>query len=113
MSITGMFDHTARVMRPTETEDQYGDVIHTYAEAAVIPLALVPPKLTLRDAGPGDQPAGRMEAYAAADAGLTRQDVLDVTAGPEAGTRWRVLSVAHPRGNHAEAVCEPFSGDLT
>lgn len=113
--IARLFDHTVNLHRPNEARDEYGGTTTTYT--AVITgtepnAALVPPKRRLRGYGAGEAPAGETELYVAADADVQRRDVVEVTAGPEAGTTWRVLDVHTPRGHHTEATVEFYTGEL-
>lgn len=116
--IEGLFDHVARVLRPSEdaSGSPVGYAGETYAEAVPAPLtpnvAIVPPTRGRLPLAAGERITGQTEAFAAADFDLERNDVLDVTAGPEAPSKWRVVDLRRPRGHHTEATLEVFSGDL-
>ena len=113
MSIARLFDHTAQVYRLTETVDEYADAVNSYAtQGDPLPCAIVPPKFRPAQTDAGAELQGVTEVYLAADADVEMNDVLDVTAGPEAPTKYIVLSTAHPRGHHTEARCAPFTRTL-
>lgn len=116
MRIQALFDHQVRVHRPTESKGALRDITKTYTAVGAAPTtpnaAIVPPKLRLTDYGPGEQAAGSLEAYMAAGADVQADDVLDVTSGPEAPVKLRVLSATRPRGHHTELQLEPWEGSL-
>lgn len=116
MSIEALFDHEVRVYRPTEGTTDYG-AAETLSPVGDVPTgpnaAIVPPKLGLQNVEAGERPSGTLDGYMAADADVSRRDILDVTSGPEAPTKLRVLSLSRPRGHHTELRLEPYTGDLS
>lgn len=113
MSIPGLLDHTATVRRLSETLNEYREKVNTYtAQSNPVRIALVPPRETRSDLGAGDMERGLLEGYARANANIQKEDILEVTKGPEAPVNLRVLTLAHPRGHHVEFTCERFTGAL-
>lgn len=114
MSLQTLFDATLRVYRPTETKDQYRTVERTWVQVGSDPSVpngtISPPELRLTDLGAGERPAGSTEAYMEPDADVEIGDVLDVIGGPETGRRYRVVSLARPRGHHTEMLVEIWGG---
>jgi hypothetical protein len=95
---------TGTPLRSTKTV--YPEVEQAWAE-------LRPPKLMASSFGAGEQPTGSMEAELHEGADVRFRDVLEVLAGPEAGTAWRVVAPPHRPGNGPLLVMlELFSGDL-
>lgn len=102
------------VQRPNESRDAYGDVAAGYAALpATIWVDIQRERSTIIDRGPGDQPAVSAKGFAQYGANVQLRDVLDVTGGPESGSKWRVLGLFHPRAKHTELVLEQFTGSLT
>jgi len=112
VSLPELFDHAAEVLRPGETRDPFGDVLTTYPTVDTIALALVPPRMGIRDMGPGDVSVDQLEGYTDAHADLRARDMLRVTAGPESPSVWRVLGVRRPRGHHAEFLAQRYEGPI-
>lgn len=100
--------------RLTETTDAGGERINSYAQqSGVERLAIVPPKETRADLGAGDRSRGLLQGFARSAANIAEEDILNVTKGPEAPVKLRVLTLAHPRGRHTEFTCERFTGALS
>jgi len=120
MSIAALMNHVCTVHRVTdETVDEYGDVIGAYSPQGTERLAMSPPRGGQINYGPGVQPGGILAGAMRPDADVEFMDVLDVTSGPEAPSKWRVTAVAHPkghhthpRGHHTELVLERYTGDI-
>jgi hypothetical protein len=72
----------------------------------------LPAFLTLRSYGAGEVGAGTREVHVHPNIDVTERDGVQVTAGPEAGTRWRVVDV--DRGDPAlwRLRLEPFTGSF-
>lgn len=107
--IEALFDHVATVYKFSEAvTGGLRAVVNTYAEGPEESCYFDPATFPVRD--------GRTEGisviYLRADADVVRNDVLDVTSGPNAPKRLKVLAVARPRGHHIECTCEPFAGVL-
>ena len=113
MSIRHLFDHTVTVYRVSETRDPWGGTQTTWAAVYEGPAAVIPPnQRTIASYGAGEQPSGHMEVYLGKDADVQIRDGVHVTAGPEAGTKWRVVTVHTPRGHHTEARLEVYNGSF-
>lgn len=117
--IAHLLNGEAVLWRLTETVDELGDAINTYVPqhgGVAQPIRITPPKGGLSGTAAGMRPVGQEVAFGLGDLGAQRTDILDVAAGPEAGTRWRVLEVAHPSGtpvaHHTEMTVEPWTGKL-
>lgn len=115
MSIRGLFKHQVEVWRPTQTRGEFREVIDDF-DRVTVPTRNnaepVPPNMRLEDPGPGEASAGRVTWYMDRMTDVEEQDVLKVTAGPEAPSLWRVVSKAFPRAHHFELVVEPWHGTL-
>jgi hypothetical protein len=102
------------VYRTTETRDEYGDVDPGWAAQRVqLWVDIQRDRSALVDRGPGDQASVAAKGYAHYGVDVRARDVLDVTDGPEAGTKWRVLAAFHPRARHTELTLEAFTGSLS
>jgi hypothetical protein len=102
------------VYRTAETRDDYADVAAGWgAQPTAIWVDIQRDRSVLVDRGPGDQPATAAKGFAHYGVDVVARDVLSVTGGPEAGTKWRVLAAFHPRAKHTELVLEQFTGSLT
>jgi hypothetical protein len=117
MSLRRLLVSTATIWRPTQTADAFGDKPFTYTAGATVKCRVVPPKGTLEDLGPGEQPTGNVIGYFLPGAGVQIRDVIQITDGPEAGRRYRIMDVADqakmtPTVHHVETVMEPFAGTL-
>ncbi len=114
MSIERLFDHHAEVWRITETVGD-GAQLDRSPVAVEVPdgfnCAIVPPQLSLPIVGPAETSSGRVEFYLHKSIDLKDGDVLELTDGPDSPSEWRIVSVAHPRGHHVEAVGEPVPED--
>ncbi len=66
-------------------------------------MELREPRRTLKDYGAGEAPSGEMEALGHLHTDIDVRDGIEVLSGPEAGSRWRVMTVDHPRGNSTHA----------
>lgn len=109
----GELRNRATAYRPTETPDEYADVLSGYAEGDSFWVGIKRERNGLIDQGPGDQPAVTAIGQARFGVDVLARDVLDVVSGPEVGTRWRVLAAFHPAKRHTDLVLEQFTGDLT
>jgi len=119
MSLASLMNHICTVHRAAETTDEYGDVVGPFASVGTERLAMSPPKGGMINYGPGMQEAGVLAGAMRPAADVKRLDIIDVTSGPEAPSKWRVTAVAHPRGHHThprghhtELVLEPYTGDI-
>lgn len=118
MSIERLMHHKAQVWRPTESQGADGEVVDTFALVTDPTSNNAEPWVmdrVLRDAGPGEQLVGNRHWVLRRDASPQKFDVLRITAGNMAPSRYRVLDV-FPAGNgtlhHYEALTEPWEGLL-
>lgn len=114
MSIAGLFDHRAEVWRPVEARGFAAEVVQKL-EAVHQPTtgtncAFAVAKLRTENIGPGETPLGRVDLFMSIGLSVEERDVLRIVAGPEAPSRWVVVSAARPRNHHIEAVVEPWFG---
>lgn len=118
-AIAHLLNGAAVLWSLTEVVDDWGDAVNAYApqhDGTPQPIRITPPTGGLAGTAAGVRPVGQEVAFGLGDLGSKRTDILQVTEGPEAGTRWRVLEVAHPSGtpvaHHTEMTVEPWTGKL-
>lgn len=73
---------------------------------------LHPPRESLRSYGAGETPVGEMEIEMHPYVRVRERDVLEVSGGPEAGSRWRVVALHHAGGRRTVARTERYAGEL-
>jgi hypothetical protein len=108
----GTLRNKVTVYRPQGTRDAYGDV-GGYSAGETFFVAIKRDNSGLRDYGAGDQPVIAAKGMARYGVNVQIRDVLNVTAGPEEGTKWRVLAAFHPGARHTDLVLEQFTGSVT
>lgn len=108
----GRLTSRARIRRPVEQRDAYRNTVVVWPVVVAIWLAVRPPKRLLSSFGAGEVPAGSMEVELRAGADLQARDILEVYAGPEAGTKWRVISPHRPGDGSLVALVEVYAGEL-
>lgn len=114
MSIASMFDHTAQIYKFAETvTGDHRAKVSGYTAGAVEQCALSNGGFDASDRGNGTRRDGTTVVYLSAGVDVARNDVLDVTDGPNAPIKLKVLAPSRPRGHHTECMCEPFAGSLT
>ena len=117
-----LWNHTARLYRATALRDGFGDAVEAWLPVGSAPTGPnARPDAAwsgrLADQGAGEEQAAARRWYLDASVGdVQERDVLDVTAGPEAPVRLRVLSVARPaagiRAHHLEVLAEIWEGEI-
>lgn len=111
--IAGLFDHAARHWRPVESLDAMRETIDTPTVVGTFRCAVNRPTARLGDPGPGLTNVGERMLYVETSIDLRARDLIELTAGPEAG---RILEVdedpTNVRGHHIEARCRIFTGTL-
>jgi hypothetical protein len=124
MAIEDLFDHRVEVWRTVESTGAYNEVVDEWTlveEADRDNAAIVPAKMRLQDEiGAGEHRGGRVDWYLAKWLDVQERDVLNVVAGPNAPSKWRVVSTTIPSGriavgvggHHIEPVVEPWKGEL-
>lgn len=124
MAIEDLFDTWVRIWRPTETRGTYreADDSYTAVTTPTRPNACQAPLAgRLLNQAAGEKDTGRKEWFLDRSCDVRERDVLEVTAGPRLGTRWRVDGqpdepTAGPRNSgvrhHWEVVTVPWKGRL-
>ena len=123
MAIEDLFDHRVRVWRPAQGRGAYAEVVDGYElveEGGRVNAAIVPAKMSLEDAPPGERTGGRVHWFLGLWVDVTERDIIECFAGPNAPSTWKVHSVTVPSGrlslgvggHHIEPVVEPWIGDL-
>lgn len=107
---TGDMRSLAQIYRGTETAGSLRSVKTTWAAGATTWGGFLPAFLTMRSYGAGEVPAGLREFETHAGADVESRDGLEITAGPEAGSRWRVVAVDEATPGRAKLRLEPFEG---
>jgi head-tail adaptor len=109
----GRLTSRARVRRPVETRDRLRNTVVVWPSFGTAWMAVRPPRRMLSSFGAGEVPAGTMEVEMRAQAELQARDVLEIYAGPEAGTKWRVISPPYRPGDGSMlALVEVYIGEL-
>lgn len=104
----------AVIYNPVETTGTLQSVSTAWTEAGAAYVSFSQDAaVRLASYGAGELPAGRreMQFVAPFDLLAERQGV-DVTSGPEGGTKWRVLFVDRSDRIIVRALVEPYSGDF-
>ena len=119
MSLEQHLHHKAEVWRPTQSAGEYGEVRDTFTRVTNPTSNNAEPYVLdhhLDDPGPGEKLSGRRKWTLRKDATVRSRDVLRITAGLHAPSRWLVLSCfnAGRRGvlHHYELETEPYDGLL-
>lgn len=109
---SGRFKSRVRIYRPTSSRNARGATIveHQLVGTAWIDISTL--RRALQNFGAGEMPQGSMEidAYAAAD--IRSRDVIEVFAGPEVGSTWRVEGVTRPGNSSLLGVLTPYNEPL-
>jgi hypothetical protein len=110
---SGRLQSSAKVYRPTETRNARGATEQAYALVATEWVGVNTLRRSLQNYGTGDMPGGTMEIEGHALANIIARDVIQVVAGPEAGTTWEVHGVTHPGNRSTLAVVTAYNTPLT
>lgn len=105
----------AVIYDPTETRGTLKSVTTTWTEAGGAYVSFTPDdSIRIANYGAGELPSGRREMRFVAPFDLleARQGV-EVSSGPEGGTKWRVLNVDRSDRILVLALVEPFNGEFT
>lgn len=124
MAIEDLFDCWVRIWRPAETRGTYREPDDDYS-AVTTPTrpngCMTPASGSLSNAGAGEKDVGRKDWFLDKLCDVRERDVLEITAGPHLGSRWRVdgqpdKPSAGPRNSgvfhHWEVVTVPWKGRL-
>jgi head-tail adaptor len=110
----GRLRSRAVIRRPTETRGPLGSVETTYPQVGMAWVDVRVPRRMIANYGAGELPTGTMEAELRDRIDLRMRDVLEIVAGPETGTRWRVISPPHrPGRGELLVLLEVFNDPLT
>lgn len=112
-TIDRLFDHVARIWRPTPERSSLGVEERTYqvveAEAGCKVNRSSAP---VADAGPGFQPIGARRLYMRPDADVQARDLVELVTGPDAGQFWEVNEPpTRPQGHHTQVDCIAWNGE--
>lgn len=113
--IDRLFDHTLRIWRPTpDANNRLGAEKRTYAIAlSNVGAATNRPTAPVQDTGPGMQPIGARRFYLRPDIDIRIRDVIEITAGPDAGQTWEVdQPPTRPREHHTQIDAIAWNGVL-
>lgn len=109
----GRLSSRARIRRPVEERDQHRNTVVRWPIFGTAWLSVRPPRRMLSSFGAGEVPTGTMEVELRAQAWLEVRDVIEIYAGPEAGTKWRVIAPPHRPGDGSLlALVEVYNGEL-
>ena len=113
------WNHTVEVWRDTPTEDEYGSTTELVRQNEPTRHNARPDQAWAGDLQRhgGDRQSSNRVWYLERSMDVQQGDVLSITAGPEAGAMWRVLTVTQPtdgtgRVHHLEANCETHTAPL-
>lgn len=95
----GRLRSRAVIRRPVEERGYLGAVETTYRPVMMAWTDIRPPRRLIANYGAGEVPAGTMEAEMRGHIDVQMRDAIEIVAGPEAGTRWRVVSPPHRPGD--------------
>lgn len=117
MSIAHLLNCTGQTYRLTETVDDLAEARNTYvAHGSPLGARITPAGGSLGSTAAGQRPAGQRVLYLDGHPDIQATDLFDITAGPDAGSRWRVLVVDRPSppgfsvAHHTECAVEPHTG---
>lgn len=101
-----------RIYQATAAAGTLGSTTTTWVERSTAWTHVVPSFLTMRSYGAGEAERGMREMEISPDTGVSERDGVAVEAGPESGTRWRVLDVDHADHRVTRVRVEPYTGSL-
>jgi len=111
-SIDSLFDHDVRVWRPTKERSTLGVEERTYqVHIAEARCKVNRPTAPSSDTGPGMAPTGARRLYMRPDVDVQARDLVELTAGPDAGSFWEVDQLpSRPMGHHTQLDCIAWNG---
>lgn len=111
--VARMFDHTARIWRPTRSLGPLRERTDVLEQAGDFACAVTRPSARLGNPGPGLTTIGERMVYAETSVDLRPRDVLEILTGPEAGRTVEIdEQPTNVRGHHLEARTRLWSGTL-
>lgn len=112
-SISGWFDSTIRIWRPTTGTSGPGIESRTYAVVATVGAVINRSRTPNTPGDAGLQRSGIIRWYGLPTIDVQERDVAEVVTGPDAGARWEVNEKpTHPRNHHTQVDCVEFNGVL-
>jgi hypothetical protein len=109
---TGQRKSLVRIYRNDEATGTLKSGTTTWTPLGDEWAGFVPAFLTLRNYGAGEQPSGQREMELGSYSSVGMRYGLEVTGGPEAGTRWRVLAVDRSNPKATTVRAEPYNGSF-
>lgn len=108
----GRLRSRVRIHRPREVRGALGETVTAHDAVASAWVQMGVPERRLLSYGAGELPDGSvgLETHGAVD--LRARDVVEVLAGPEAGTRWTVQTTHRPGTGQALAVLAVHAGPI-
>jgi head-tail adaptor len=108
----GRLESRLTVYRESATRGALGSVQTTWTEAGGLWASFRPEYQTLRNYGAGEMPEGMRELEIHAGSDLHARDAFAVIAGPQSGTRWRVIHVDEATRDRRRVRAEPLTATL-
>lgn len=108
----GQLRSRVQVWRPVETRGVRGETVTTYARAARAWVGIQALSRALQNYGAGELAEGSMQLVAHGRAPIQPRDVLEVIAGVQAGTRWRVEGTPSTTPGEILGVVSAYNGEL-
>jgi hypothetical protein len=111
--ISGWFDSTIRVWRPTTVKDELQAESRTYVEVDTYGAAINRSKMSEAFQGGGMTPVGSLRWYGEPTIDVQPRDVCEILTGPDSGLSWEVNAPpVRPRGHHTQVDCIEWHGVL-
>jgi hypothetical protein len=114
MPRSGSLTSRAQVWRAPEADAGLGTIVTPRVPVGMIWASVSRAAAqVMRDFGAGDLPQGLSEVTTHAGADVLVGDVLQVVAGPETATAWKIEDVSQPNLRDRVASCSAFNAKLT
>lgn len=101
-----------RIYAPKEEATELRSTRTTWTPLAYEWGGFVPSYLTLRSYGAGEVPSGTREIELGSYSSIDERCGLKVVDGPEAGTKWRAVSVDSSDPRKTLVRVEPYTGEF-
>jgi len=112
-SITGWFDSTIRIWRPSVTRSGPGIDTRNLSPIAVVGAVINRSRTPEAPQDGGLARSGIIRWYGKANIDIQQRDVVQVLTGPDAGRTWEVNEQpVRPRGHHTQVDCVEWNGVL-
>lgn len=110
-SVSGMFDSTIRVWRPTTTTSGPAIEKREYAIVGVFGAAINRSRTPQSPQDGGLARSGIIRWYGLPTIDVQERDLCDVLTGPDAGAMWEINErPTRPRDHHTQVDCVEFNG---